>query len=408
MKLISTTTELAEACADLARNDYVAVDTEFMRDTTFWPKLCLIQLAGPGGDPVMVDSLAEDLALTPFFDLMANENVVKVFHAARQDIEIIYYHADLIPHPLFDTQIAAAVCGYGESVGYEALVRKLAGAQIDKAHRFTDWSQRPLSESQLAYAAADVTHLRPVYEKLAAEVAQLGRSEWIREEMDILTSPETYRTEPEHAWKRLKMKARRPRELALLKELAAWREREAQARDVPRGRVVKDDALYEIALHPPRSEADLGRLRAVPSGFERSARGKEILRIAREVAELPETALPALPRSDGPQRASGPVAELLKVLLKQVAEQNKVAARLIATSEDLEAIAGSTSSDLPVLRGWRHEIFGQKALALKRGELSLSVDGDRVVTESRVPPELPEKPVRKSRGRRGRPRGNSA
>lgn len=405
MDLLTKTSDLAALCERLARSPYVAVDTEFMRDTTYWPKLCLVQIAPPEGEAVLIDPLAEGLDLAPFFELMANEEVVKVFHAARQDVEIVFTLGGLIPHPLFDTQVAAAVCGFGESVGYEALVRQLAGAQIDKTHRFTDWARRPLNEAQLHYAAEDVTHLRPVYEALAAQVDRLGRAEWIREEMDILTSPGTYRTEPEDAWKRLKMKARKPRELAVLKQVAAWREREAQSRNVPRSRVLKDDAIYEIATHAPDGEAALGRLRTIPNGFERSATGREIVRMVSEVRERPAEELPPLPRVAGPHRASGPVADLLKVLLKGVSEENKVASRLIATSDDVEAIAADDEADVAALRGWRRDIFGEKALALKAGRLALSIHGERVVLEDREPGEAPPKPARKPRRRRrGRPK----
>jgi ribonuclease D len=401
MDLINSTSALEAACKRLAESRYITVDTEFMRDTTFWPKLCLIQMAGPEGDAVVVDTMAKALDLDPFFRLMGDDSVVKVFHAARQDIEIIYYLGDLIPYPLFDTQIAAAVCGYGESVGYEALAKKLANVQIDKTHRFTDWARRPLSKAQLAYAADDVIHLRPIYERLAAEVERMGRSEWIREEMDILTSPETYATAPENAWKRLKPRARKPLELALLKELAAWREREAQTRDVPRSRVLKDDGLYEIALHAPRDEAALAQLRAVPNGFERSARGREVLGIISSVRSLPAGDLPPLPRQDGPQRASGPVADLLKVLLKHVADRNRVAARMIATTEDIETLAAADDASIPALHGWRREIFGDTALALKQGRIALAVADDRVIVEQREPSAPSDKP--KSRRRRRRP-----
>ncbi len=402
MDLITDTSTLTTACKRLAKFPYVAVDTEFMRDTTYWPVLCLIQMAGPDGEPVLVDAMAKDLDLKPFFKLMADERVVKVFHAARQDVEIVFYRAGLIPAPLFDTQVAAAVCGYGEFVGYEALVRKAANVQVDKTHRFTDWSRRPLSSSQLEYAAANVIHLRPVYEALSEEVERLGRLEWIREEMDVLTSPDTYQTDPDNAWKRLKLEVRKPRELAILKEIAAWREREAQNRDVPRGRVLKDDGLYEIALHAPDSESALGRLRAVPNGFERSAAGREIVRVVKEVKERPAEDLPPLPRFDGPQRASGPVADLLKVLLKNVAEENRVAPRMIANSDDIEAIAADDEADVAALKGWRRELFGEQALALKSGRLALVVHGEKVIAEDRDAPERPPKPARKRRRRPAR------
>lgn len=400
MNLISTTADLASACKSIAASDHVAVDTEFMRDTTFWPRLCLIQMATPDTGVLLVDALAPGLDLSPFFELMGNERVTKVFHAARQDVEIVFHQGGLIPHPLFDTQVAAAVCGHGESVGYEALVRAMTGGTIDKTHRFTDWSRRPLTEDQLVYAAADVIHLLPIYAKLQSEIEGLGRQDWIREEMDILTSPQTYNTDPELAWKRLKLKVRKPREFAILKAVAAWRDREAQTRDVPRSRILKDDAIYEIALHAPDSEAALRRLRTVPSGYERSAAGRELVAIVQTVRAQPADALPPVPRTDGPVRLPGAVSDLLKVLLKHVADQNRVAARLIANTDDIEAIAADDDADVPALHGWRREIFGEQALALKHGRLALAVDGVRIVLEPREPPERPLPKARRRRARR--------
>jgi ribonuclease D len=387
MKLITKTSELAKVCRTFSSHDYVAVDTEFLRDVTYWPRLCLIQMAAPGTDVALIDALAPDLDLKPFLELMANETVTKVFHAARQDVEIIYQLGGLIPHPLFDTQVAAAVCGHGESVGYDALVREITKSSIDKSHRFTDWSRRPLSDAQMTYAAADVIHLQPIYESLQAEVDKVKRHEWIREEMNILTSPETYNTDPADAWKRLKMKVRKPREFAAFKALAEWREKEAQTRDVPRSRVLKDDGLYEISVHLPESESALARLRAVPKGYERSSAGREILKIVKNIRKLPDNELPSIPRHNGPQRMSGPVSDLLKVLLKAVAAKNKVAARLVATSDDIEAIAADDEADVPALKGWRREIFGAKALDMKHGRLSLAIDGSRLAFEEREPPE---------------------
>ncbi len=396
MKIITTSEDLERACAELEGCPYITVDTEFMRESTYWPKLCLIQMAPPEGDAIIVDTIA-DLDLAPFFRLMADERTVKVFHAARQDVEIVHHMADIIPHPLFDTQVAASVCGYGELIGYEALVRQIADGTIDKSHRFTDWSRRPLSEAQLVYAAADVTYLRPIYEALSEKVDKLGRREWISEEMAILTSPSTYRTEPEEAWKRLKMKVKKPRDLAILMALAEWREREAQTRDVPRSRVLKDDALYEIAMHAPDSEQALGRLRGVPNGYERSASGRSIVEIVKEVKARPADTLPKVPRSEGARRASGPVADLLKVLLKHVADRNRVASRLIANAEDVEALAADDEADVPALSGWRRELFGDKALALKQGRLSLAIQGESLRLEEREPPARKEKARSRSR-----------
>ncbi|WP_430913553.1 ribonuclease D [Methylobacterium sp. sgz302541] len=379
MDLIATTADLAAACTRLAAGPFVTVDTEFMRETTYYPKLCLIQMAGPDGYAVLVDPLAKDIDLKPFLDLMADEGVVKVFHSARQDLEIIWLLGSLLPHPFFDTQVAAMVCGYGDSVSYEQLVNDVAKAKIDKSSRFTDWSRRPLSDAQLAYALTDVTHLVTVYEKLAAELLRTDRGAWLDEEMGVLISPDTYRADPAQAWRRLSGRIRKPREIAVLMEVAAWREREAQTRNVPRGRILKDEAVIDVATAAPRSVEALGRLRSIPSGFERSRTGTDILAavergFARDTAEIvmPE-------RGRGRGGGNGALVELLKVLLKAVCENEGVAPKIIATVDDLEAIADDDHADVPVLAGWRRGLFGEKALALKAGRLALSAQGGRVV-----------------------------
>lgn len=376
MKLISTTQDLAEACARLASHPFVTVDTEFLRETTYYPKLCLIQLASPD-EAVMVDPLSPDLDLAPFMALMANEAVVKVFHAARQDLEIVWMLGRMIPKPLFDTQVAAMVCGYGDSVGYEQLANDLAKAKIDKSSRFTDWSRRPLSEAQLAYAESDVTYLRDIYLALEADLAESGRAAWVAEEMAVLNSPGTYEVQPENAWMRLKGRIRKPKELALLIELAAWREREAQTRDVPRQRVLKDDALMDIVQRGPRSAEGLGELRSVPNGFERSRAGGEVLAAIERAAALDPRSLPKLERERG-RGGNGAVLDLLKVLLKAVADAERVAPKIIASSDDLEAIAADDEAAVAALQGWRRTIFGEKALALKHGTLSLRIERGRV------------------------------
>jgi len=377
MKLITTTADLADACARLASHPFVTVDTEFLRETTYYPKLCLIQLASPD-EAVLVDPLAPELDLAPFFGLMVNEAVVKVFHAARQDLEIVWMLGRVLPTPLFDTQVAAMVCGYGDSVGYEQLANDLAKARIDKSSRFTDWSRRPLNEAQLVYAEADVTHLRDIYRALKADLEQTGRESWVAEEMAVLNSPATYEVKPENAWQRLKGRIRKPKELAVLMELAAWREREAQHRDVPRQRVLKDDALMDIVQRAPRSVEALAELRSVPNGFERSRSGGEVLAaIERGLALDPKT-LPRLERERG-RGGNGAVLDLLKVLLKAVAEAERVAPKIIASSDDLEAIAADDEADVPALQGWRRGVFGEKALALKSGELGLRIERGRVV-----------------------------
>lgn len=377
MPLIATTEILDAACARLAQHPFVTVDTEFLRETTYYPKLCVIQMASPD-EVVLVDPLAPNISLEPFFQLMANTNVVKVFHAARQDIEIIWTKSGIIPAPLFDTQVAAMVCGFGEQVSYESLASALANARIDKSSRFTDWSQRPLSEAQLHYAAADVTHLRTIYTSLQTKLNKTGRAGWLDDEMAILSDPATYASPPEKAWERLKARVRKPRELAALIELAAWREREAQQRDVPRGRIIKDDAIGEIAIAMPSTTDDLGRLRTIPKGFERSRTGTDIL-AAVERAKLVDTStLPPLERGRNGS-SNGALVQLLKVLLQAVAEKHKVAPRLIANSEEIEKIANGDAETSTLSHGWRYEIFGDVALKLKRGEMTIGIERGRVV-----------------------------
>ncbi|HZQ60490.1 MAG TPA: ribonuclease D [Casimicrobiaceae bacterium] len=376
MDLITTTRELAAACERLARHPFVTVDTEFLRESTYYPQLCVLQMASPD-ESVVVDALAEGLDLKPFFDLTVNESVMKVFHAARQDIEIVWHRANLIPHPIFDTQVAAMVLGYGDSISYDQLVQRITGDTLDKSNRFTDWSRRPLSKAQLDYAVSDVTHLRDVYLKLKGDLEQRGRTRWVEEEMDILTSPETYRMDPENAWLRLRSRVRKPRELAVLIEIAAWREREAKSRDVPRGRVLKDDLVADIAVQAPTTTEQLASLRSLPKGFERSKSGSEIPDLVkRALARDPKT-LPSLERAR-PAPNGAATVELLKVLLRMTAERNGVAAKVIATVDDLEQIAARDDADVPAMKGWRRDMFGEKAIALKQGRLALAIEKGRV------------------------------
>jgi ribonuclease D len=378
MDLISTTEALEAACSDLARHPFVTVDTEFLRETTYYPKLCLIQMASEERG-YLIDPLAPDIDLAPFLALMGNPAVTKVFHSARQDLEIIWNMGSLVPAPLFDTQIAAMVCGYGDSVSYEHLVNDLAKARIDKSSRFTDWSRRPLSEAQLIYALSDVTHLVQVYQQLHGQLEENGRLAWLDEEMAILTSPETYRGDPDNAWKRLVGRLRKPKEIAVLMEIAAWREREAQTRDVPRGRILKDDAVVDLAVSAPRSAEAMGRLRSIPSGFERSRTAADILEaVERGLARDPKT-LPPMERPRQRGSSAGAVVELMKVLLKAIAEQEGVAPKIIATVEELEAIAEDDFADVPSLHGWRRAIFGEKAIELKAGRLGLAMQKGRVI-----------------------------
>jgi ribonuclease D len=381
MEPITTTEDLVQVCERLAKHPFVTVDTEFLRESTYYPKLCVAQLASTE-EAVVVDALAEGIDLGPLFALMADERVVKVFHAARQDVEICWHEANVIPCPLVDTQVAAMVLGYGDSISYDQLVQRITGDTLDKSHRFTDWTRRPLSSAQLVYAISDVTHLRDVYLKLATDLDERNRSDWMREEMKVLTSPDTYRLEPEHAWQRLKTRVRKPREVAVLIEVAAWREREAQTRDVPRGRVLKDDAIADIAVQTPTTIERLGSLRSIPKGFERSKWGEAIVEavkrgLARDIKSLPRL------DHQRPAPNGQAIVELLKVLLRMTSERHGVAAKVIATMDDLERIAADDNAEVPALIGWRRELFGEKALALKHGRLVLAIDNKRVVAMER-------------------------
>jgi ribonuclease D len=383
MNIITASDDLAAACRRLAAHPAITVDTEFLRETTYYPLLCVIQMASPE-EAVVVDALAEGIDLAPFFALMGDEKVLKVFHAARQDIEIVWHRAGIVPHPVFDTQVAAMVLGYGDSIAYDQLVERVTGHRPDKTHRFTDWSQRPLSGEQISYAVSDVTHLRDVFAALDADLKKRGRSEWVSEEMKVLTSPRTYDFHPERAWERLKTRVRKPKDLAVLMEVAAWREQEAQTRDVPRSRVLKDDAIGDIATHAPTSLERLANLRSLPKGFEKSRWGQDIVAaVKRGLARDPST----LPKLDKPRNgANGAAAtvELLKVLLRMTSERHAVASKIIATVDDLEQIAADDHADVGALRGWRRELFGEAALALKHGRLALAIERGRVVRVDRA------------------------
>ncbi len=398
--MITTTEDLAAACARLAKAPHITVDTEFLRETTFWPKLCVVQLADDV-QPDVVDALAPGIDLTPLFDLMANEAVLKVFHSGRQDIEIFHHLSGKVPHPVFDTQVAAMVLGYGDSISYDQLVARTSGAAIDKSSRFTDWSRRPLSDDQVAYAIADVTHLRDVYANLAADLEKRDRADWVVEEMEVLTSPTTYEAHPEDAWQRFRSRLRKPRDLAVMIEVAAWREREAQTRDVPRSRVLKDDALVEIATRAPRTMDALGGLRAFPRGYERSRAGQEIVEAVVRGLDRDPATLPAMERERG-GGGNPATVELLKVLLRMIAERHAVAAKVLANVDDLERIAADDDADVPALSGWRHELFGEQALKLKAGTLALAVERGRVVTIEREAGEDGPLPAPKPRNRRRR------
>jgi ribonuclease D len=347
MNLITTTSELAAVCGRLAKHQVVTVDTEFLRETTYYPLLCVVQMAS-AEEAVVIDTLAHGIDLKPFFELMADEKVLKVFHAARQDIEIVWHQAGIVPHPIFDTQVAAMVLGFGDSIAYDQLVERITGHRPDKTHRFTDWSRRPLTQDQMHYAVSDVTHLRDVFAALDADLKKRNRSDWVSEEMEVLTSPRTYDFHPERAWERLKTRVRKPKELAVLMEVAAWREQEAQDRDVPRGRVLKDDVVAAVQ------------------------RG-----LARDPATLPK-----IEKSRGNSNGSA-IVELLKVLLRMTSERHAVASKVIATVDDLEQIAADDHADVGALHGWRRELFGEAALSLKHGRLALAIDKGRVIRVDR-------------------------
>ena len=380
MTLISTTEELAAFCARHSETEFVTVDTEFMRERTYYPKLCLVQLGGPT-ETVAVDPLAKGIDLKPLFELMANTRVMKVFHAARQDVEIFYNLTDTVPTPMFDTQVAAMVCGFGESASYETLAGQLANAKIDKSSRFTDWTNRPLTPKQIEYALGDVSHLRLVYTKLRDMLQKTNRADWVGEEMSTLTDPATYKIVPMEVWRRFKWRADKPRLRALLQELGAWRELEAQRLNVPRNRVVRDEALMEIAHHPPTNTHDLSRIRGLSTGFAESRQGTDLLAAVARANALSIEDCPTGEKRRLLPAGIGPVMDLLKVLLKQVCEEQGVAPKLIATTDELEEIAADDNAEVPALHGWRREMFGNLALALKRGELALSVKKGKVLVQ---------------------------
>ena len=377
MKPITATADLEAFCARISSEPFITVDTEFMRETTYWPKLCLVQVASER-DAAVIDPLAPGMDLSPLLALLADEKIVKVFHAARQDIEI-FHNLGVIPRPVFDSQVAAMAAGYGEQIAYDALVRQMLKIEVDKSSRFTDWSRRPLSEAQIVYAAGDVTHLAALYPKLRARLERDGRLSWVAEEMAQLSDPALYDTDPEKAWRRLKPRRFTAKYLAVFKGVAAWRERTAQERDQPRGRILKDEAIDEVATQAPLDMDGLNRLRAAPKGFANSRFGQDLLAAIKAALVDPEAYAPKI---DKPSSPSGPppgaVVELLKVLLKSRSEDAGVAAKLIATVPDLEKIAADDTAPVAALQGWRRELFGADALRLKRGELALMLDGDRV------------------------------
>jgi ribonuclease D len=385
MDLITESEALADFCARQAGADFIAVDTEFMRERTYWPILCLVQVAGPA-DAAAIDPMAPGMDLAPLFALLAEPALLKVFHAARQDLEIFYHLTGAVPAPLFDTQVAAMVCGFGEAASYETLASKLAGATIDKSSRFTDWAHRPLTPRQLHYALGDVVPLRKVYERLSARLERTGRGSWVAEEMALICDPNTYRVNPAESWRRLKPRTNNRRTLALVRELAAWRELAAQKRDLPRNRIIRDEAILEIATHPPKTREDLARVRALGKSVAEGRLGADIMAAVERARDLPEAELPQLPPQKSVPPGLGPMVELMRVLLKLCAEESDVAPRLIADNDDLEAIAAEDHADIRALQGWRAELFGHDALDLKRGRLALTAAGGRIERIKLQPP----------------------
>ncbi|MBL29546.1 MAG: ribonuclease D [Rhodospirillaceae bacterium] len=376
MSVITTTEDLADLCARLHGEPFIAIDTEFMRESTFWPRLCLVQVNAPGIEAVAIDPLAEGIDLSPLFAVMTNEAVLKVFHAGRQDIEIFYHLTGRIPAPIFDTQIAAMVCGFGEAASYETLARKLARVQVDKASRFTDWSKRPLTDRQIRYALGDVEALEVIYEKLSRRLDRTGRGEWVDEELAILTDPATYDLHPEESWRRIRTRSAKPRFLAVLREVAAVRERVAQDRDIPRSRVLRDEALLEIAAQEPQDVEALARTRGLGRGQAEGSLGRALLEAVAKGMALPEDQRPQREAEVDLPRGIGPLVELLKVLLKFKSEQHDVAQRLVASAADLELLAAG--ENVRALHGWRHDIFGADAIALREGRLALAAEGNRI------------------------------
>ena len=377
MPLLETTESLATFCQEAKSEPYIAVDTEFIRDKTYYSRLCLVQIA-TANQAMAIDTLAPGMDLSPLCDLMADTNVLKVFHAARQDVEIFFNLSGCIPTPLFDTQVAAMVCGFGDSVGFESIVSKLAGGHVDKSQRFTDWAQRPLRHKQIDYALDDVIYLRPVYEKITVRLHENGREGWVEEEMAIITDPKSYDIDLKESWRRLKFRNVKPRFLAILQELAAWREKEARSRDMPRNHVLRDDIIVELASLAPQTEQELDHGRGFPRKQAGTPFGRAVLAaVARGKARNPEDC-PHAPEKPHLPPGLKPVVELLKVLLKTKSEVHDVAQKLVANSADLEMIAAADQADVPALRGWRKELFGDDALALKRGELALTAGKNQV------------------------------
>lgn len=377
--IVQTQAELDEICQKLSGKPYIAIDTEFLRDKTFYPKLCLIQLSSDDIDAVAVDPIAYDLDYSALYDLLQNENVVKVFHAARQDLEIFYHLTGKVPHPIFDTQVAAMVCGYGESIAYHRLVQDITGNTLSKNAQFTDWSKRPLTDKQINYALDDVIYLRDVYKALTKRLEKQNRGHWVKEEMAVLIDPQTYDMPVEEAWKRIKIRSDKPKVMMILKKLATWRESLARHKDIPRGRIIKDDALADIAVYMPKDTGGLQRIRNVPKDIANGKTGEKILKLVQEAIETPKEEWPEVDKNEPFPKWAAPILEMLKLLLKINSSQGDVAAKIIASSSDLEDIALQKEPDVKALHGWRYEIFGQDAIALKEGRLMLGLKKNKIV-----------------------------
>lgn len=377
MQIITTTSDLTTLVSRLQNYPHITIDTEFLRESTFWPILCLIQIASED-ESAIIDPMAEGIDLEPLFNLMQDESILKVFHAGRQDLEIFFHLNGKVPTPIFDTQVAAMVCGFGESVGYDTLVSKIVGKTIDKSSRFTDWSRRPLSEKQLTYAEADVTHLRDVYKFLADKLEETGREEWVRSEMEILRSADTYFTPPVNAWKRIKSRNTHPKFLGILQAIAGWREEQAHKQNIPRNRVLKDEALLEIASNPPSSPEKLSHVRGIGQRFSNGNMGSGLLEAIAKGVNLPADQCPVVTKKVALSKGTGPLMDLLRVVLKQCCEENDVAQKLICNAADLEKIAVDDNADVPALKGWRKEVFGNLALQLKKGKIALASESGKI------------------------------
>ena len=377
--LITDQNALEEFYASLKGCPFITVDTEFLREKTYYPKLCLIQIGDPYGNAAAIDPFAEDIDLEPVFDLLFDQNILKIFHAARQDMEIFYNLTGKLPAPIFDTQIAAMVCGYGDSIGYENLVRNITGNGLDKSVQFTNWSHRPLSDKQINYALGDVTYLVGVYEHLAAELGKRGRTEWVFQEEEILNNPSTYENDPYEAWKRVKIKSPKPKNLAVLRELAAWREKRAQDKDLPKNWVLRDDTLADMAGQLPQNTGQLQKIRNMPPELAKNHHGEKLLGLIEETLKGNPEDWPQPKKKKPPPPSVTATIDILRMLLKVQCAEHGVATKLLISTEELEEFAMNDKPDVPALKGWRYDVFGRDALAVKKGELAVGLKKGKIV-----------------------------